>query len=145
VAELARNELDSFMARVLSGSGSSILEDVRARLAQRLARDATLERVARDLRLSARTLQRKLGELGASFQALLEEVRRERAHRYLSETDEPVDEIAARLGYGDPRTFAAPSGAGPAWRPRAFARSKRAANERQQRVLSRVNPGKEQP
>lgn len=104
--QLARTELDNHATRVSAlAGGGEILRDVRERLERRLARDATLERVARDLRLSARTLQRKLSELGASFQDLLEEVRKDRAHTYLSETDDPVDDIAARLGYGDPSNF----------------------------------------
>jgi AraC-like DNA-binding protein len=102
---LACAELDNHAARTSVQASGEILRDVRERLERRLARDATLERVARDLRISARTLQRKLSELGASFQDLLEEVRKDRAHTYLAETDDPVDDIAARLGYGDPSNF----------------------------------------
>lgn len=102
---LAQEKLDELLARVGASSEKPLLEEVREQLVRRLARDATLERVARDLRLSARTLQRKLGELGASFHELLEQVRKERAHAYLADTDAPVDDIAARLGYGDPANF----------------------------------------
>lgn len=102
---LAQGELDGLVARNKGDGAKSLLEQVRERLTHRLEREATLERIARDLRLSARTLQRKLGELGASFQDLLDDVRKERAHVYLSETDTPVDDIAARLGYGDPANF----------------------------------------
>lgn len=102
---LAQRELDDLAARRASERQSSLLDEVREQLERRLAHDATLERIARDLRVSARTLRRKLSELGASFQELLEEVRKARAHRYLTQTDEPVEDIAARLGYGDPANF----------------------------------------
>jgi AraC-like DNA-binding protein len=103
--QLARSELDNLAARQESAGVGALVQEVREQLERRLSYDATLERIASDLRLSARTLQRKLGELGASFQDLLEEVRKARAHTYLAETDQPVEEIAALLGYGDPANF----------------------------------------
>jgi AraC-like DNA-binding protein len=84
---------------------AGLLEAVRGRLAARLHHDASLPRVARDLRIGARTLQRQLEGLGASFQTLLEEARRARAVEYLVNTDEAVERIALRLGYGDPSNF----------------------------------------
>ena len=86
-------------------SSSELVQDVRERLQRRLARDATLDQIANDLRLSGRTLQRKLGEAGASFQGILTDVRMARAHSYLTETDDPVGAIATRLGYGDAANF----------------------------------------
>lgn len=102
--QLACAELDAHPALAHAEPGD-FLSEVRERVERRLSRDASLERIAQDLRISARTLQRKLGELGASFQELLDEVRSVRAQRYLRETDRPVDEIAARLGYGDTANF----------------------------------------
>lgn len=105
LSQLACAELDSQIARVSLPERHSLVHQVRDRIAARLDRGVALVHVARDLRLSARTLQRQLGELGASFQELLEEVRRSRALAYLSDTDEAVEGIAARLGYGDPANF----------------------------------------
>jgi AraC-like DNA-binding protein len=66
----------------------------------------TLGAVARRLRLSPRTLVRRLGERGTSFRALLEEQRRARAGELLLRSQLSVAEIAERLGYEDPTNFA---------------------------------------
>jgi AraC-like DNA-binding protein len=84
---------------------AGLTDEVRARLEARLEVDASLPRIACDLRVSVRTLQRQLGALGTSFQELLEDLRRTRAIAYLTETDEAVEIVATRLGYGDPSNF----------------------------------------
>ncbi len=103
--ELMRTQLDAQLAGVAVHERAGVLDEVRQRLIARLASDASLERIARDLRVSARTLRRQLSALGASFQELLEEVRRARAVAYLRDTDDAIEHVAARLGYGDPSNF----------------------------------------
>lgn len=65
----------------------------------------TLEAVAQELGLSVRTLQRRLSESKATFQALLEEVRRELAHHYLQHAAVEFNEVAFLLGYEDANSF----------------------------------------
>ena len=55
--------------------------------------------------ISARTLIRRLHEDGATFQQLLDAARQQRALWMLVHTAEPVEEIAARLGYVDTSNF----------------------------------------
>jgi AraC-like DNA-binding protein len=55
--------------------------------------------------ISARTLIRRLHEDGATFQQLLDAARQRRALWMLLHTAEPVEEIAARLGYVDTSNF----------------------------------------
>lgn len=55
--------------------------------------------------VSQRTLQRRLGEEGTSFSALLEEVRKEMALDLLKTSCATMDDIAARLGYERQSTF----------------------------------------
>jgi AraC-like DNA-binding protein len=55
--------------------------------------------------ISPRTLIRRLHEDGATFQALLDAARKQRALWMLLHTAEPVEEIAARLGYLDTSNF----------------------------------------
>ncbi len=105
LARLAVEQLEAQLTQVSTVQHHEILDDVRRRLVARLGGDASLDRIARDLRVSARTLRRQLDALGASFQGLLEDVRRVRAIEYLVETNEPVEQVAARLGYGDPSNF----------------------------------------
>jgi AraC-like DNA-binding protein len=103
--ELARRELDKRVAAVSRALNGDLSSQVRQRLAVALSDDASLPRIARDLRVSARTLSRKLRAAGRSFQELLEEARRENAISYLVKTDDSIKEIAGRLGYGDPSNF----------------------------------------
>ena len=61
--------------------------------------------VAQTLHLSQRTLQRRLQEEGTSFQALLDDTRRELAEQYLAQPGMTLLEIAYLLGFADPSNF----------------------------------------
>ncbi|MCY1072981.1 helix-turn-helix domain-containing protein [Archangium lansingense] len=55
-----------------------------------------METIADELRMSPRTFQRRLKESGTTYQALLDEVRREAACRLLGNTDLDAGEVALR-------------------------------------------------
>lgn len=61
--------------------------------------------VAKELAMSARTLQRRLAEDGASFQQLVQEARRELARHYLLHSSLELNETAYLLGYEDAHSF----------------------------------------
>lgn len=85
-------------------AGSSLLvHDVRAWCAMNCT--GRIEAAARALSLSPRTLQRRLSVLGTSFQALLDDVRLNRARELLSSTERSIAEIAHEVGY-EARPFA---------------------------------------
>jgi AraC-like DNA-binding protein len=65
----------------------------------------TLERVARALKMSPRTLQRRLSEHGTSFQDVLDVERQELARRLLEDPRLSVSEVAWRLGYSELTAF----------------------------------------
>ena len=65
----------------------------------------TLQHVARELRMSARTLQRRLTEAGVTFQQLVEETRRELARHYLKHSTVELNEAAYLLGFEDGNSF----------------------------------------
>ena len=65
----------------------------------------TRERVAKRLKISARTLQRRLNDWGVTFEELVDEYRRDRAFRLLRRADHSILEIAYSLGYSDPAHF----------------------------------------
>jgi AraC-like DNA-binding protein len=67
--------------------------------------DVALPLVARRLALGPRTLQRRLREVGLSFQTLVEEVRRDAAHRLLRDPTLNVNEVAFLLGFSDTSSF----------------------------------------
>lgn len=80
---------------------------VRERLnAQLAAGSLEMAVVARSLRVSTATLRRKLDAEGASFSDILDEVRKEAAERYLTNSQLTVTEIAYRLGFSHVRAFA---------------------------------------
>src|SRR6266851_3901663 len=64
-----------------------------------------LDDVARELRLSTRTLQRRLTGEGATFQKLMEDARRELAQHYLLHSALELNETAYLLGYEDANSF----------------------------------------
>lgn len=77
------------------------MESPRKEKGERLA----IEHVARELRLSKRTLQRRLTEDGITFQELMEEARRELARHYLLHSSLELNETAFLLGYEDANSF----------------------------------------
>jgi len=67
--------------------------------------DPTLGAVAEQLRMSERTLQRRLAEQKLSFTDLLDDVRRESALEYLKARRVSVEEVAFLLGFATPSSF----------------------------------------
>jgi AraC-like DNA-binding protein len=61
--------------------------------------------VSRELRLSTRTLQRRLFDEGVTFQQLMEDARRELARHYLLHSSLELNETAYLLGYEDANSF----------------------------------------
>ena len=102
-----------------------IVARVRAALLPRLTGgEARLAPVAAELGLSARTLQRKLAEAGASFQQVLDAVRFKLAQDYLRQRELGLVDIAFLLGFQEQSAFTHAfrewSGINPgAWRERA--------------------------
>jgi AraC-like DNA-binding protein len=84
----------------------AIGEQVKGVLKRMLAgRRPGIEDVARELGLSARTLQRRLAEEAATFQQVMQEARRELARHYLLHSSRELNETAYLLGYEDAHSF----------------------------------------
>ena len=69
------------------------------------AGDHVVETVSKTLQVNVRTLQRRLQSEGTSFRSILNEVRARMAEDLLGETELPLAEIAARLGYADDKSL----------------------------------------
>jgi len=65
-----------------------------------------LPMVARRLRTSLRTLQRRLGVVGLTYGGVLEHVRCQLAEQMLTNPGRKIGEVARALGYSDPGHFA---------------------------------------
>ena len=65
----------------------------------------SLAQVASDLGMSARTLQRRLSDQGLTFQALVDQARRETAERFLADTRYSSAEVAFLTGFSEQSAF----------------------------------------
>ncbi|MCF7982247.1 MAG: AraC family transcriptional regulator [Pseudomonadales bacterium] len=65
----------------------------------------SIDRVAEELYMSTRTLQRKLSESGVSYDSLLDGIRRERALECISDRHLSLQEISHILGFSDSSNF----------------------------------------
>lgn len=108
-------EADANTARICEESCRKLLtqmeidEDIISRICHLLLSTPgefpKLDSVAQRLSLGARTLRRRLNELGTSYQKILDDVRRELAIEYLQTTNLTVQEIAELLGYSEVTNF----------------------------------------
>jgi len=90
----------------LLATPASLAEQVRRVVWRDLADGApSLERVAGDLGLGTRTLQRRLREEETTFAAVVDTVRRRMASGLIRSPNLAIYEIAYRLGYSEPSTF----------------------------------------
>lgn len=97
-------QLEAELSQTLTSK--AIGEQVKGTLKRLLAgRRPGIEEVARELRTSPRTLQRRLAEDGATFQQLMRQARREMARHYLLHSSLALNETAYLLGYEDAPSF----------------------------------------
>jgi AraC-like DNA-binding protein len=70
-----------------------------------LGQPTCCEHIAGRLKMSARTLRRKLEQEGTSFRELIDELRAHAAIKYVRDTDLTVEDIAFALGFSDAAAF----------------------------------------
>ena len=88
------------------GSPRTLADDVRAALSEGISGERpAVEKVAKSLGMSPRTLQRRLAELGTTYQKLLDDVRHRSARRLLANTDLGAGEVAFLLGFEELNSF----------------------------------------
>jgi AraC-like DNA-binding protein len=101
---------DARLAATMEQIASSSLPSLDPSYAERVGRaiklpDTTIESAARALHASARTLQRNLEAEGTTFSEVLDRRRASLARTLLRDTNEPIAEIAARVGFSDVAPF----------------------------------------
>jgi AraC-like DNA-binding protein len=120
---LLQRHAEQLLAQRSSNCGIAL--QVHAAIVRNLAHDrARLPAIAAELKLSPRTLQRKLSEAGASFQQVLDQARYALATDYLRQPGLSLVDIAFLLGYQEQSAFSHAfkewAGINPgAWRERA--------------------------
>jgi AraC-like DNA-binding protein len=116
VWQLSLPRRDPLLREMLEGHANSILDrlprrtgvalEVQRALIPRVSGgDTRIFAVARELSLSARTLQRRLAEEGVSYQELLDLARKEASSRYLTESSLSIGEVAYLVGFSEPAPF----------------------------------------
>ena len=87
-------------------TSNTVSEQVKQTLRQLLAgKRPTLQDVAQELGMGARTLQRRLADANITFQQLVEDTRRELARHYLKQRAVELNEAAFLLGFEDANSF----------------------------------------
>lgn len=97
---------ERYAANVVRRHSLDIDQQVVALASRQLASGgATLERIAKQLGMHPRTLQRRLREQDLYFDQLLDQLKKSRAEEYLGYATIPIPEIAALVGYSEPSPF----------------------------------------
>ncbi|AXM95045.1 AraC family transcriptional regulator [Pseudomonas plecoglossicida] len=84
---------------------SDLIETVRLACLSRNGRFPGVEVVAQTLGMSARTLHRRLAEHQRTYQSVLDEVRCALAKEFLQQSDMPMDDLAAQVGFSEAANF----------------------------------------
>ncbi|MET7767125.1 AraC family transcriptional regulator [Nocardia sp. NPDC005366] len=96
----------AFLAEQTDDAGVSLVPHVRATLRQLLGTTPPeIGVVAALLAMHPRTVQRRLAAEDTTFAAILDDVRRHEARRYLVTTDMPMSQIASLIGLSEQATF----------------------------------------
>lgn len=82
-----------------------LFESVERAVRQNLRSLPTLSDVAKQLHLSERTLRRRLSDNGVSYQALLDDVRKNRAIEILASSSVSIEQVAMDVGFSDAHNF----------------------------------------
>lgn len=67
--------------------------------------NANMEMVSNELKLSSRTVYRRLREENVTYKILLNEIKKQSAQTYLKETAFTINDISYRLGFSEPSAF----------------------------------------
>ena len=105
--EVTYSEVLQLCDRLLSELklNTGVAGKVRQIFVSRLGQPTRFELVAERLRMSPRTLRRKLEQEGTSFRELIDELRAHAAIKYVRDTDLTVEDIAYALGFSDAAAF----------------------------------------
>jgi AraC-like DNA-binding protein len=87
-------------------AGGGVIAQVRHRVRVALPTGTpALAQIAKELKMSARSLQRRLGEHDTSFQAVVQGAREDLARTWVASGDRPLGEVAYALGYTELAPF----------------------------------------
>lgn len=101
-----RETAERFVQNIVRRFPLDVTHQVESLVERQLAvGGGSLVRVAQQLGLHERTLQRRLAEQGCYFEEIVDRLRRQRASSLLLDSALPLAEIAAALGYSEQSSF----------------------------------------
>lgn len=98
-------ELCDRMLKSLSPDEPDIVRTIRLECLNHARDLPTVEQMAVKLRMTPRTLHRRLAEAGLRCQDVIDNVRRRLAEEFLRNTQLPIEDIAERVGFSDASNF----------------------------------------
>lgn len=100
--QVLRDAAVAYLSSHFPDPGRTVAARVRQRLSQALGTSPVdIASIARLLRTHPRTLQRQLAAEGATFEALLDEVRRDAAYRLITQTHLPLTQVTAMVALAE--------------------------------------------
>jgi AraC-like DNA-binding protein len=105
--EVTFSEVSQLCDRLLSELklSAGLAGKVREIFLAGMGQPTSVELVAGRLKMSSRTLRRKLKQEGTSFRELIDELRAHAAIKYVRDTDLTIEDIAFALGFSDAAAF----------------------------------------
>jgi AraC-like DNA-binding protein len=105
--EVTYSEVSQLCERLLSELklSTGLAGKVREIFLAYLGQPTSFDLVAERLRMSPRTLRRKLEQEGTSYRELIDELRAQAAIKYVRDTDLTIEDIAFALGFSDAAAF----------------------------------------
>ncbi|MFC6153832.1 AraC family transcriptional regulator [Nocardioides yefusunii] len=101
-----RRLAEAMLARQTRHPETEVVDLLRSSLASLLSQGTpTLARVATQLAVHPRTLQRSLENSGTTFGQVLDDLRRQTARHLLTSTTLPMGQVAREVGYAEAATF----------------------------------------
>jgi AraC-like DNA-binding protein len=102
--DLLKQHATLLLERLPADAG--LASEVRAAIAKELrGGDTSLDHVAKKLGVSARTLQRRLEDLGVAYSELVDDMRRAVSTSYLADRELALCEVAYLLGFAEQSSF----------------------------------------
>ena len=86
-------------------TGNGLLSHIRELVSIHLERSPSVSFIAKKLRVSERTLRRRINEEGLNYRDIIKDVRYSTAVYYLENTDTRIEKIAWLLGYKETSNF----------------------------------------
>ncbi|WP_246388717.1 AraC family transcriptional regulator [Microvirga mediterraneensis] len=103
---MVREVLEERIRQMKIAQGCEFSDDIRRLLRTRLTRTrCSAEDIAETLAMHRRTLSRRLKDSGMGYRAIANEIRFEIARQLLQDTEVPLGQIAAALGYSEASAF----------------------------------------